>query len=742
MAQKHPDIFEADVESWELEEVRKEDVIFKTSVKKCLVCCVGDVVKHNRGRQREAVLVYGRNGTYTASHEEYICNNQNIYKPCRVSYYHGYYKLKGKTVYHNDVLRNDFLISSPQTAFELPYLIELAATIEVCSVNFEGMSTVYNRLHNRKLPTDLMPKRIKLCRKRMTDAYMLYIYLELGQRYCIPNYQVVEGNLDTTILNKQSDFQLAFRNHWFQHRCSVVGCGRVITVDGGLKPHRMLCAAKLSGVRTFEHAGVTVFTGCTRHPQPDSKYCWEHQAGESPVIPASSVSDRTRQQLRGHRIDTNYSDAASDDQFYVVETILDVKIEGEHKMYKVKWLGYPEASWEKEDRMPGFIRKYYTDKADRLGTKLPNPRIKHTKKVGGSEIHLLSWGGDAGDEWLHDDFFQFLSEDGEILNSNVSVTCNTRKSRDKTCRRHTVGVFVGAYPCGTIVLFDELYGSESISQVYGILVEFLSRLQDLSSLEELLYDDCCHLKAFSEKDVKANQNDVTKHFANLGKHVDRFHFRNHVDPWCQEHCNPEGVAAIHGVNTQVCEQLFKKVNSHKNCKSFNEARFFLFFLYQFDIHNLSIEGMETKMADPREEFRWENIKIIDPDLTESQEENLVSVMDNLKLGPKYSCSYCGAGYTQEGYLKRHMETKHEVEEKKKPEHQPECDDCGKLFANAKTLEKHMKTHLKCKTCKQEFQTMQEAKHHKKEHTFCNICQKDFHFVSKLTKHCASNHKPE
>ena len=148
------------------------------------------------------------------------------------------------------------------------------------------------------------------------------------------------------------------------------------------------------------------------------------------------------------------------------------------------------------------------------------------------------------------------------------------------------------------------------------------------------------------------------------------------------------------------------------------------------------------MADPREEFRWKNIKIIDPDLTESQEENLVFVMDNLKLGPKYSCSYCGAGYTQEGYLKRHLETKHEVEEKKKPEHQPECDDCGKLFANAKTLEKHMKTHLKCKTCKQEFQTMQEAKHHKKEHTFCNICQKDFHFVSKLTKHCASNHKPE
>ena len=128
--------------------------------------------------------------------------------------------------------------------------------------------------------------------------------------------------------------------------------------------------------------------------------------------------------------------------------------------------------------------------------KLPNPRIKHTKRVGGSDVYLLSCGDDSGDEWLHDHFSHYLSE---ILNSNLTVT---------TCRRHTVGVFVGAFPCGTIVLFDELYGSESISQVYGILVEFLARLDAMSALQELLYDDCCHLKAFSEKPVNADQNEV------------------------------------------------------------------------------------------------------------------------------------------------------------------------------------------------------------------------------------------
>ena len=109
--------------------------------------------------------------------------------------------------------------------------------------------------------------------------------------------------------------------------------------------------------------------------------------------------------------------------------------------------------------IPGFIQKYYEDKSERLGQPLPNPKIKHTKKVGGSDVHLLSWGDDSGDEWLHDHFFHYLAEDGEVLNSNLSVTCNTRKSRDKTSRRHTVCVFVGIFPCGTIVLFDELYGS-------------------------------------------------------------------------------------------------------------------------------------------------------------------------------------------------------------------------------------------------------------------------------------------
>ena len=89
-----------------------------------------------------------------------------------------------------------------------------------------------------------------------------------------------------------------------------------------------------------------------------------------------------------------------------------------------------------------------------------------------------------------------------------------------------------------------------------------------------------------------------------------------------------------------------------------------------------------------------------------------------------------------------MESKH-MDQKKSNNLEnvgPECNECGKVFATPKTLEKHVKTHLKFNTCKEDFNSIEYAKTHKKEHTFCKICQKEFGFVSKLTKHVTSMHK--
>ena len=146
--------------------------------------------------------------------------------------------------------------------------------------------------------------------------------------------------------------------------------------------------------------------------------------------------------------------------------------------FKIKWAGFPDeaSTWEPEQNVPRFIQDFYKEDPKRIGMRLPNPTIKHSKTVGNTKIHFLSWGGKLGGRWLQDaDFFDIVNNVGDNISLQEVDSCNTRKSRDKLTRRHTVGLFVAVKPCGTVVLIDELYGSESISQVVINDIEFILR---------------------------------------------------------------------------------------------------------------------------------------------------------------------------------------------------------------------------------------------------------------------------
>ena len=90
---------------------------------------------------------------------------------------------------------------------------------------------------------------------------------------------------------------------------------------------------------------------------------------------------------------------------------------------------------------------------------MSKPTIKHTKVVGGTEYQYLKWGAEKGGQWINEDFFKIVSEDGEvsIMTETQEISCGTRKSRDKRVKRHTVGLFVAAYPCGLVVICDKLF---------------------------------------------------------------------------------------------------------------------------------------------------------------------------------------------------------------------------------------------------------------------------------------------
>ena len=179
-----------DIEDWELEEFSDSTKEYKTDRKLCAVCGVGNVTAVLRKTEQSEMLVYTRNGIIKGKHLEYRCNSRRN-NECRAYHGYGFYKKDGGKVYENDALKKEILVVSPQSAFQIEYLIELAASIEINNDNFEGLAKVYNRLHNRRLPSDTATKRQDLNRKRMTEAYFLYIYLELAQRYKVKNYQVI-----------------------------------------------------------------------------------------------------------------------------------------------------------------------------------------------------------------------------------------------------------------------------------------------------------------------------------------------------------------------------------------------------------------------------------------------------------------------------------------------------------------------------------------------------------------------
>ena len=289
--------------------------ILGTKYENCLICQVGEIVPKKRSAEKELLVVYSRNGLKKAIHEESRCNFQNKNFSCGAGYFHGYMTYKGSKIYHDSVLNNDVLVTSDQTGFEMDYLVELAGDVQISSTTFEGAAKKYNRFHNINLPHDVLERRVELCRKRISDAYNLFCYLEYCQRYQIPNHQIIKNDIDDSIMEHKEEMMSAFRERWtVNHKCDRPGCKTALVIDGGLKPHRNICGAKTCGVRVFATAGVTVMTGCPSIPQPNTKFCFDHQDGQHPVIPGERLGSKSVSKLKKFRKEE--CKEAQDDDFF------------------------------------------------------------------------------------------------------------------------------------------------------------------------------------------------------------------------------------------------------------------------------------------------------------------------------------------------------------------------------------------------------------------------------------------
>ena len=110
-----------------------------------------------------------------------------------------------------------------------------------------------------------------------------------------------------------------------------------------------------------------------------------------------------------------------------------------------KWENYNETTLEPQENIPKIFTNYY----DRTGNeKIPEPRIKHTKKVGSTKYHLLCWDSDNV-YWEKDKAFSL--EGQETVNEAEGFKCQTQKVHinifQLTHCRWDSSIFTQVYVC-------------------------------------------------------------------------------------------------------------------------------------------------------------------------------------------------------------------------------------------------------------------------------------------------------
>lgn len=166
------------------------------------------------------------------------------------------------------------------------------------------------------------------------------------------------------------------------------------------------------------------------------------------------------------------------------------------------------------------------------------------------------------------------------------LRCKTLKSLQyKRILHRTSGIMAAVYNCGYICSLYELFGSESITQVYNFLLYMHCNIENFPSV--LIYDDACHLKLFiqNSNNFVLNTQATTK-LKNSKIYCDKLHYRNHVDPWCHRNTNPYKDPIVNATNTEICEQIFSWLAQYKNIvRGFNESTFLIYLCLLSDLRN-------------------------------------------------------------------------------------------------------------------------------------------------------------
>ena len=213
----------------------------------------------------------------------------------------------------------------------------------------------------------------------------------------------------------------------------------------------------------------------------------------------------------------------------------------------------------------------------------------------GSTYHLIRWlstDGKKEESWIPS---IGLTVDPRAYNmpvpdsipvleeSEYETQCNT--SKEKIVRRKkTAGVNLVLFPCGIILSVDELYGSESLSQVLLPIYALMKNEGLREDVKVLIHDNACKFAAFVQK--RRDETTLMSHLSTLDMRVDRHHFKNHVGAKCRRNHNPDTCELLDGVNTSCMEQVNSWFGRYRHSSRYmNESRFAFYLLLACHLNN-------------------------------------------------------------------------------------------------------------------------------------------------------------